>query len=247
MAVAEAWHPVPGRRVRSLAAGAPRTGVPELVLVPGLGALGYLLPLVRSAAGRTRVHLLDVPGFGHRTTAACPAALADVAAATAAWLADALPAPVLLAGHSTGAQAALRAALAVPDRVAGLALLGPTFPPELRRWGPLAAAAGRTASHERLGEVPATLPDYLRGRRRVLELLRTAMADAPEARVAGVGCPVLVARGARDRVSPGAWAQRLAGGAREGRAVTLPGAHNTPWTHPDATAGALGPLLSPRP
>jgi pimeloyl-ACP methyl ester carboxylesterase len=126
-------------------------------VVPGLGALGYLLPTVQPCSAWTRVHLLDVPGFGHRATARCPASLADVARAVTDWL-DAVPdRPVLLVGHSTGAQAALHAALAVPERVTVLSLAGPTFPPEARRWRPLAARVARTARHERLGLLPATV------------------------------------------------------------------------------------------
>ena len=81
------WHLVGGRPVRSLVAG---TGAPELVVVPGLGALGYLVPMVAACAVWTRVHLLDLPGFGARTTARLPADLPAVSAALGGWL-DAVP------------------------------------------------------------------------------------------------------------------------------------------------------------
>ena len=80
------WHLAGTRPVRSLVTGRSVDGVPELVVVPGLGALGYLLPLVRACAGWTRVTLLDLPGFGHPTTARLPADLASVAATLAVWL-----------------------------------------------------------------------------------------------------------------------------------------------------------------
>lgn len=210
-----------------------------MVLVPGLGALGYLLPLVRACAAWTRVNLLDVPGFGHRMTASCPASLTAVAGDVTAWL-DVVPrAPVLLAGHSTGAQAALHVALARPGMVAGLALAGPTFPPDARRWRPLAAKIARTVPHETLGLIGATVPQYLRGRGRVLTLLRTAMADAPEAHISGVGCPVTIVRGARDAVCPEPWAAALAGRAAHGRCVTVPGAHNFCYQAPVPAARVL--------
>jgi pimeloyl-ACP methyl ester carboxylesterase len=220
-------------------AGTAAVGVPELVLVPGLGAVGYLLPLVRACAAWTRVHLLDLPGFGDARTARCPASLAAVTRDVAAWLEAVSTGPVVLAGHSTGAQAALHATLRDPRRVAALILAGPTFPPEARRWPPLAVRVLRTIPHESPSVVGATAPQFLRGRARVLTLLRTAMGDAPDAHVAAVSCPVTVLRGARDAVCPEAWGAILADRAADGKCVTLPGAHNFPYQVPGPVARAL--------
>ena len=235
----ERWHAVADRPVRSLVLGEPVAGVPEVVVVPGLGALGYLLPTLEACAAWTRVHLLDLPGFGHRCTARCPSALADVAASAAAWLEEAVARPVLLVGHSTGAQSAARAALDVPHRVQGLVLAGATFPPELRSLLRLVLPVARTLIHESPRELPGVLPEYLRGRSRVLVLLRSALADRPEDAVAGVAAPLTVLRGEHDRLCPEVWAQQLADLVAEGRAVTLPGAHNNVFTHPTAVAAAV--------
>lgn len=240
--VEERWHRVGGRPVRSLSAGA-RTGHPDLVLVPGLGALGYLRPLVLGSAAWARVHLLDVPGFGHRSTAHCPSALPDVAATVAGWLREVADAPVLLAGHSTGAQAALLAGLETPERVAGLVLAGATFPPAARRPLGLAARVLRTLPHERLAELPAVLPDYLRAGRRMWRLLASALADRPEDRIGRWDGPLLVVRGRQDAVCPADWAQELADRAPRGRCLTLPGAHNFPFTDPDPASAALRAAL----
>jgi pimeloyl-ACP methyl ester carboxylesterase len=180
------------------------------------------------------VHLLDVPGFGHRVTARCASTLADVASVVEAWLAQRRT-PVVLAGHSTGAQVAVRVAQQCPDRVHALALAGPTFPPELRRWATLVPQIARTATHEQPGEVLAVLPEYARGRSRVLTLLRSALDDAPEDGVRRITCPITVVTGEQDGVAPAAWAETLA----RGRLFVLPGAHNTPFTHPRETAAAL--------
>jgi pimeloyl-ACP methyl ester carboxylesterase len=233
------WHHVDGRPVRSLVVGTPRPGLPELVVVPGLGALGYLLPTVRTCAGWTRVHLLDLPGFGHRLTARLPATVERTAAAAAAWLAGVPKAPVLLVGHSTGAQAALRAALARPDDVLGLVMAGATFPPEARRLPALLRQVAATAPHELPGEVPAVLPYYLRGARGLPALLRSALADRPEDAVPGLGVPLVVLRGRRDGVCPALWAQALAAAAPSGRVRVVPGAHNAPYSEPALTAAAL--------
>ena len=224
------WHLVGGRPVRSLVAG---TGAPALVVVPGLGALGYLVPAVHACAAWTQVHLLDLPGFGHRTTARLRADLPAVSAALGGWL-DAVPdGPVVLLGHSTGAQAALHAAHERPERVRRLVLAGATFPPQARRPAPLLRRVLATLPAEQLGQLPAVLPYYARGRGRVVELLRSALADEPSS--AGLA-PPLVLRGRRDRLSPPAWAGHLAAG---GPVVELPGGHNAVWTRPDLVSAVL--------
>jgi pimeloyl-ACP methyl ester carboxylesterase len=233
------WDRVAGRPLRRVRVGARRPRASELVLVPGLGALGYLIPFVLACAAWTRVHLLDVPGFGHRSTAGCPAGLDDVVGVVATWL-DVVPdAPVVLAGHSTGAQAALQAAVRRPEAVSALALCGPTFPPHARTWCPLVGRAARTIVHEPPALVRATALEYLRGGRGVLTLLGTALVDTPEAHIAEVACPVTVLRGARDSLCPEAWTATLADRAANARRATLPGAHNFPYSHPHHTSSAL--------
>ena len=225
--------------MRSLVTGTPTAGAPEIVVVPGLGALGYLLPTVRACSAWTRVHVLDVPGFGHRRTAHLPADLPSVAGAVHAWLQAHDLGPVLLVGHSTGAQAALKAARAAPERVDRLVLAGATFAPRARSVPALLRDVGRTVVHERPGELAAVLPYYLRGARGLPVLLRSALADRPEDEVGAVDAPVLVLRGSRDALCPAQWAQALAERAADGRCAVLPGAHNVPWTCPTGTAQAL--------
>ena len=236
--------------MRSLTAGATTTGgpsadvpdpVPELVVVPGLGALGYLVPLVRACGQWTRVSLLDLPGFGDRLTARLPADLAAVSATLAAWLDQVPDAPVVLLGHSTGAQVALHAARRRPDRVRRLVLAGATFPPQARRWAPLVGRVLATLPSEQAGELPAVLPYYARGRGRVLDLLRSCMAEAPSSR--GLDPPVVL-RGEHDRLSPPGWATHLAAG---GPVVELPGGHNTVWTSPGPASDALRAAAHGRP
>lgn len=233
------WHLAGDRPVRSLVTGRPRAGVPEVVVVPGLGALGYLVPMVHACAAWTRVTLLDLPGFGHPTTAPLPADLATVARALTAWLHEVVDAPVVLLGHSTGAQSALRATVAAPDAVAQLVLAGATFPPRARTAGALLRGAARTLVHEQPAQAAAVAPYYLRGRGRLSELLRSALADHPEEALDAVQPPVLVLRGQRDRLCPQDWARELAARTPGGRLVVLPAAHNFPWTFPVETSRLL--------
>lgn len=75
-----------------------------------------------------------------------------------AWLTWVAPAPAVPAAHSTGAQVPLHAAVRAPGRAAAFVLLGPTFPPHLRRPAPLVRAFARTALHESPGVLPTVPP-----------------------------------------------------------------------------------------
>ncbi|MEV4099440.1 alpha/beta hydrolase [Nonomuraea sp. NPDC049649] len=235
--VRERWDDAAGRRVRSLEAG---RGGNTVVLLPGLGAVGYLKDTHAGCASWARTFLLDLPGFGHRPPRPCRAAVEDVAEVTAAWL-DTVPGgPVILAGHSSGAQSALLAAAARPARVRALVLLGPTFPPRHRTLRRVLLPFLRTVLHEPPGVLPATVPYYLRGGpRAVLRCLRTAQADAPEYLLGKIDCPVLIVRGARDHLCPRAWADSLAVIAPWGRSVTVPGAHAFPFQQGGLTAALI--------
>lgn len=83
------------------------------------------------------------------------------------------------------------------------------------------------------------LPYYLRGVRRLPQLLHSALQDQPEHGVPRLQVPLLVLRGQHDRLCPQPWAQQLADLAPDGRLVVVPGGHNTTWTHPAQTAKAL--------
>jgi pimeloyl-ACP methyl ester carboxylesterase len=153
------------------------------------------------------------------------------------------PRPLVLAGHSTGAQAALLAALALQDatRVDAVVLAGPTVAPRQRGFARLAVAAPAAFRRESLGEL-VVLPDYLRARRNVLRLLRSAFADRPEANVTGLRVPLLLTAGRRDAFAPGEWLATLARSATAAPSVStvvLPGSHNNPYTHPELVAAAI--------
>jgi pimeloyl-ACP methyl ester carboxylesterase len=236
----EVWRTVAGRPVRSLVSGSARPGVPELVLVPGLGAPGYLVDLLHACGAWTRAHLLDLPGFGSPRTARCPVELDALAPVAAGCLEG--PGPVLVAGHSTGAQLALRAALAAPARVAAVALLDVTFDPQVRHCPLRLVPRLRTYLRERPRELVVTVPAFVRAGAGLPRYVRSALADEPEQHVPALTSPVLVLRGRHDTLCPPQWAAELARRARNGRMVTVPGAHNVPYTHPGAVALHLAEL-----
>ncbi|CAL9567801.1 Putative aminoacrylate hydrolase RutD [Streptomyces sp. enrichment culture] len=234
------WDDVAGHRIRSLHTGGNRAGGHEVVVLPGLGALGYLTDTLEGCGAWADSFLLDVPGFGHRPPRACPARIPALADAVSAWLAAVPRGPVVLVGHSTGAQVALRVAADHPDRVRTLVLMGPTFPPALRRASGLLRALPRTLVHESAGELGVTVPYYVRaGMRDLLRYVRSALHDSPERTISRVTCPTLVLRGRHDALAPGEWALRLAAAAPRGRSMTVPGAHNFPYLHGGLTAALI--------
>lgn len=229
---------VAGRPLRLLVAGT-ATDLPEVVLVPGLGAPGYLAPWVGQIASWTRATVLDVPGWRWGRPRTCHATVEDVGATVATWLIEQDRRDVVLLGHSTGAQAVLRTALTVPDRLTGVVLAGPTFEPAARRIGTLLRRGAGTLAHERPGELPAVLPSYLHsGGTGVIKFLADALRDRPEELAAELRVPVLVMTGEHDGFAPPAWAHHLAALAA-GRCSLLPGAHNACFPYPGLANAAL--------
>ena len=199
-----------------------------------------MLDLLHACGAWTRASLLDLPGFGSPVTARLPVRLEELTAVAAGCLPAPPAPPVVLLGHSTGAQLALRAAAAYPARVAALVLVGITFTPDVRANHLRLVPQLRTYLHERPRELVVTAPDYARGRWRVVRYVEEALRDAPEAHLPGLTCPVVVLRGRRDALCPEPFARALAARARDGSAVTLPGSHNVPYTHPGAVALHVG-------
>jgi pimeloyl-ACP methyl ester carboxylesterase len=229
---------VAGRPVRELASGRPR-GRPEIVLLPGLGAPGYLAPWARQSATWTRATLLDLPGWRAGRARSCAPGLDAIAAATGSWLEATHRHGVLLIGHSTGAQSVLRTALHMPDRVAGVVLAGPTFAPEVRTRAALLRRAFGTIAHETPAELMAVGPSYLHsGGGPLLRFLLSALPDRPEDLVPRLTVPVLVVTGEHDGFAPPQWAHRLARLA-SAPCVVLPGAHNAPFPFPREADAAV--------
>ncbi len=235
---------VAGTSVRTLSSGSPLgggswLGSGDVVVVPGMGAPGYLAPLARETATWTRITLLDLPGWRKGKARSSAPSLAGVARTTADWLAATDRSGVVLVGHSTGAQSVLRTALQVPDRVAAVVLAGPTFDPPARSVPTLLRRVGATILQEPPSEALAVGPSYLRsGGMSLLRFVRSALDDRPEDLIAHLTVPVLVLTGRRDRLAPPAWAGTLAhlAGAV---CVVIPGAHNAPFAHPQIADAAL--------
>jgi pimeloyl-ACP methyl ester carboxylesterase len=229
---------VDGRPVRVFSAGE-TTDLPEVIMVPGLGAPGYLAPCAVAIARWTRVTILDLPGWRVGRPRSSTSTVESVAVAVARWLQATARRDIVLVGHSSGAQSALRTAHLVPDLISGLVLAGPTLDPAARKPAALLTRFVDTVVHEKLSELPAVLPWYFSsGGLPWLRLVRSAVMDRPEDRVQCLHPPVLVLAGDRDRFAPPEWAMQLAELA-SAECVIMPGPHNVCFTAPQPTAAAL--------
>ena len=237
------------------------------VLLHGIGSgSASWVEQLRAAEGRSDLRLLawDAPGYGESTPVASASPVAsDYAERLWAWL-DALgvDAPVVLAGHSLGCLIAASAALQRPARVQRLLLLSPA-----RGYGDAPAAEredklqSRLSTLQRLGPEgmaaarasamlsPLATPEQIEAVRQTMAQVRVPgytqashlLANGTLGRdLAQLHCPVAVASGATDTITPPAACQQVA--QQAGVAWHDLGAvgHACPLQAPDAVNALLG-------
>jgi pimeloyl-ACP methyl ester carboxylesterase len=215
---------------------------PVVVMVPGLGLPQYVFPtaLALSRHG-VSCAVLDVPGFAAPGPHGARADVAGIGRAAAEWVqAHALLGPLVVFGHSTGAQGALDAALRLQETQPGLGLVmaGPTFTPRQRRFPRMAAAASTAYLRDSPGAL-VVVPTALRHVSGVASVVRSGMHDTPDERVRELRVPLTLTAGQADTFAPTTWLRQLAEAAVGSPSVTvrtLSGSHNNPYTHADEVA-----------
>jgi pimeloyl-ACP methyl ester carboxylesterase len=167
-----------------------------------------------------------------------------------------LGSPTLVVALSAGCQIAAHLALAAPDRVTGLVLVGPTTDPRDATWPRLVRRWVQTARSEPMYQIPVLLRQYLRtGPLTMFRAMNQARHDRLDATLTRVGCPLLVIRGAHDDIARQDWTELLAHRARsdeealrKSRCVTLhAGAHMVSYTHAPAVAREIRDFLQNHP
>ncbi|MBC9735571.1 alpha/beta fold hydrolase [Nocardioides marmotae] len=214
--------------------------------MPGLGLRPTAWEPTLEALGRPSRTVL-LPGYGVRRRRGEEVAPAALGRALVDRL-EAADGPVVLLGHSAGAQVAAHAAALAADRVVGLVLVGPSTDPRARSWPALLGRWLRTAGHEPPRQLPVLAWSYARtGPLHGVRTMEAARHDDLQRTLGGVRCPVLVLRGPHDRICPADWAERLVAAAPAGsRTETLPvGAHMVPLTHGPQVAAAVAAYLRP--
>lgn len=226
-------HNGPLGRMRGRTMGTARAGLPEVVVVQGLGVADYLLPAVAELSAWTRAHLLELPGFAGSGEPPHELDVPEFADCVDDWLAARGPRRVILVGHSSGTQVAARAA-AGSSHVTAVVLASPTIDPAARGWGRLLLRWRLNSRREPPGLGPAHRPEWRRaGARRLLRSVRAHLADSLDDSVGRLRLPLLVIRGRQDLLSTAPWARRLSESAgKDGTYVEVDGAHTFPWLDP---------------
>jgi pimeloyl-ACP methyl ester carboxylesterase len=212
------------------------------VLLHGVGLSHRSFTRLARILSRTgRVVSFDLPGFGPTPKPGRPWSVEDYATALRAELARLRIGPVVVVGHSMGAQFAIELARQDPDRVSHLVLVGPVVD-----------IAKRTLREQLLGllrdsalEPPATQAmvafDYLRCGVPWFLTESAVMRDYPTASaIAGVRRPVLIVRGEHDPIADAQWCASLARRAPDARVETIAGSrHNVVHSNAAAVADAI--------
>jgi pimeloyl-ACP methyl ester carboxylesterase len=232
---------LPGPRWSRVTTSSPDPDAPVFVLVHGLG-LSHLSfsRLARVLAQHGTVLAPDLPGFG---AAPGPRRRLDVDQLTEALLprlddvtaSQMERAPLVVVGHSLGAEIAVEVARRRPHSVRALVLVGPV----VDRVAASAFGQGRRLLLDMAAEPPLTgamvTRDYVRGGLfSFMAGVRSMLRYDTAGRLTDVTAPLLVLRGAHDPVAPARWTAELADVVADGRSADVSGGvHNVVHSHPD--------------
>ncbi|AEE46715.1 alpha/beta fold hydrolase [Cellulomonas fimi] len=196
------------------------------VLVHGIGVSARYFRRLATVLGRDRLTLVpDLPGFGRTPPLDGEPTITALADGLVEEIAGRGVRRAVLLGHSMGAQVVAEAARRHPDVAERVVLLGPVVDPAARSARAQALRLARDTLHEPLDVNAIVFSDYVRaGPRRYAAQLPHMLGFDLDAAVTQVRCPVVVVRGEQDHIAPDAWVARLAGLARDGRALVVPGA-----------------------
>lgn len=220
----------------------PGAQTPTYVLVHGIGmshrSLARLHDLLAVSA---RVVSVDLPGFGGLPKPPHDLDVAQMGRLLAAVLASLGEGPLVLLGHSMGAQWVIEAAGYGPLDIGAVVLIGPVVDERHQTL----TAQSRALGLDTLLEPPLVnalvFVDYLRcGIVWYLKQARHMVAYSTEQGVRELRMPVLVIRGGADPVAGLGWCRRLRDAARTGRLVEIPRRHHVaPFTAARAVADAI--------
>ncbi|WP_369961965.1 alpha/beta fold hydrolase [Leifsonia sp. EB34] len=219
-----------------------------VLLLHGIGVSSrYFHRLAPELAQDSRVIAVDLPGFGRAPKPGHRLTVEDFAGLVAAFIDSRGCGPVVVVGHSMGAQIATSLARQRPDLVTAVVLVGPVMPPADAT--PVRAAARLLV--DTLRESPHSnalvFTDYVRcGSRWYLAVLPSMLAYRVEDDLPALAVPVTVVRGARDPIARAEWSRAITSLAVSGRFVEVPGApHVVMLSHAREVAREVRRRLSP--
>lgn len=228
---------------------------PPVVLLHGAGGNHLVWPARMRHMAQTSVIAIDLPGHGESSLPAC--ATIDTFTELLRDLVETLELdPFVLAGHSMGGAMALDFALAYPQRLAGLVVIGAgaTMPVsaklvETMREDFTAATEMIVRYSYRRGVAADELALYLAHLRQcdpavlLEDLLACAAFDVTE-NLANLSLPTLIVCGQDDRMMPVAMSETLHAALQSSELILVPNAgHNVMVEYPDLVAGYLAQFI----
>jgi len=224
-------------RLWSYRAGA---GAP-VVCVHGIGVTStYFRPLAHALAPSRRVLVPDLPGWGRSPRPRGALDMHGLALALLRFLDDERLERVPLVANSMGCQVAVELAVAAPERVSAVVLVGPTIDPSSRPLARFVPAFVRDALREPLSLDVLIAHDYLwMGVPRFVRTGRHAWLHRIEERLPLVRAPALVVRGSRDAFVSQRWCEEAARLLPRGRLAVCDGAHAVHYSAPREVAGVV--------
>lgn len=202
-----------------------------------------MAPLVR-ALGRTTWTLApDLPGYGRSPQPRLGMlGLEELAGTLLRWMDDQGIQDAVLVGHSVGAQVAGEVAVMAPWRVRRLVLVAPTGDPTRPSVLRQSLHLLRGAVHEPPLLILVAAVDYLlAGPGQMVTLMRRVIQRAPLRLDVTKDVPLLVVRGARDRVCSQDWCERIVATTIRSRLQVVDGsAHGIVYEAPERLVTLIG-------
>lgn len=230
--------------------GEPRPGGtrPPVVLVHGIGASHRYLSRLHDALERQgTVWSIDVPGHGGLPAPPHDVDVAGMARALGVVVARLGASPVVLVGHSMGAQWAVELAVQRPELIAHVVMIGPVTDAAHRTLGAQFRALAVETLLESWTANGLVFADYVRcGPSWYLTQARHMVSYRLEERVPLLAMPLLVMRGSHDPIAGRQWCRLLRDSARQGALVEIPRRHHVvQHTAPRAVCAAIQALAMP--
>ncbi len=227
---------------------ASRSGSPNLLCLHGLvDTLETWDRIAAPLAERGRLVRYDQRGHGESGAPAGPYTRADLAA-DAIGVLDALELDrAVLVGHSMGGIVSMATAIAFPDRVAGLVLIGTASQcsQKVAGWYERIALAGETDGTAGLARAIYGQKSKMKiagdggGIAHVTRTLKSLFDDPLTPKLEQIACPVLLLVGEKDPMGPQA-SEIIASKLSDAELVVVPGCGH--WIHveePDVTLNAF--------
>lgn len=223
---------------------------PAIILIHGLLVSGrYFLRLAQRLSRFYRVYIVDLPGFGKSRDPGIVLDIAESAEIVYAWMQAMNLEQAILIGQSMGAQVVTQCIANHPEVASRLVLISPTMDPRTRWFPRLFAGWLWNMLREAPILYPLLVADFVDcGIPRFVRMLRYALHDHIEDRLALLSIPTLVIAGAGDTLSPVSWSNRVARLLPHATLLVITGhIHDVHFTAPVETAQAIHAFLTSSP